>query len=51
MLGLFNVTTSTDLLFIFVMYECHGLKRTACKEIANMDLFEEEFLAVVVTGN
>ncbi|XP_048630099.1 uncharacterized protein LOC125602572 [Brassica napus] len=30
--------------------ECPGIRKSICKEIANMDLFEEEFRGVVVTG-
>ncbi|XP_013634294.1 PREDICTED: uncharacterized protein LOC106339982 [Brassica oleracea var. oleracea] len=29
---------------------CHGIRKSICKEIANTDLFEEEFRGVVVTG-
>ncbi|XP_022564914.1 uncharacterized protein LOC103854410 isoform X2 [Brassica rapa] len=30
--------------------ECHGIRRSVCKEISNMDMFEAEFGGVVVIG-
>ncbi|CAN6805082.1 unnamed protein product, partial [Brassica oleracea] len=31
--------------------ECPGIRRSVCKEISNMDMFEAEFGGVVVTGD